>query len=254
MKGRAGFFGSCVFFGNIAADKSNGFRLFVDPAEPDLFVAQNVIFIGQGAVTVYVAAVFKSVEQCFESEVRRQMLAFFRNNIFHANPDALSTFELNLTKDECIDVRSISPQLAEALASDTAEEVYSRAYAQIIDENGKRDFESKFRRQALLDSFGAGHTSVQTEFQRYNDSGKLIWVRAYINMLENPETSDIEGIVYSVDITEEKRNEKIFRIISDEEYDYVALLHLGDRKMQFLNLSPRLLPKYHESSIRRRCL
>ena len=66
-------------------------------------------------------------------------------------------------------------------------------------------------------------------------------------MLENPETSDIEGIVYSVDITEEKRNEKIFRIISDEEYDYVALLHLGDRKMQFLNLSPRLLPKYHEN-------
>jgi len=225
-------------------DTSVDIRLITGDDRPD--ICQRVIYtVISDKDGVPVKAYGVAIDITAQKKEEARYIASIES-LIHANPDALSTFELNLTKDECIDVRSISPQLAEALASDTAEEVYSRAYAQIIDENGKRDFESKFRRQALLDSFGAGHTSVQTEFQRYNDSGKLIWVRAYINMLENPETSDIEGIVYSVDITEEKRNEKIFRIISDEEYDYVALLHLGDRKMQFLNLSPRLLPKYHE--------
>jgi signal transduction histidine kinase/ActR/RegA family two-component response regulator len=65
-------------------------------------------------------------------------------------------------------------------------------------------------------------------------------------MLRNPESKDIEGIIYSLNVTKEKNRDRVFSIIADQEYDYEALLDRKNNTICFLNLSSRLLPKYHE--------
>ena len=82
---------------------------------------------------------------------------------------------------------------------------------------------------------------------RRGENGRPFWVRTYINMLKNPETQDVIGVFYSLDISAEKRHEEIFDIITGEEYDYVALLHADIRKIEFLNLGRKLHQKYRDA-------
>ena len=61
-------------------------------------------------------------------------------------------------------------------------------------------------------------------------------------MLRNPESGDIEGIIYSLNITKDKCRDRVFSIVTDREYDYEALLDPKYDTIHFLNLSSRLLP------------
>jgi hypothetical protein len=66
-------------------------------------------------------------------------------------------------------------------------------------------------------------------------------------MVKDPETEDVIGIFYSLDITGERRQQDIFDTITGEEYDYVALLHADVNKIEFLNVSRKLSQKYHDA-------
>jgi signal transduction histidine kinase/ActR/RegA family two-component response regulator len=65
-------------------------------------------------------------------------------------------------------------------------------------------------------------------------------------MLRNPESGDIEGIIYSLNVTNEKCRSRAFSIITDREYDCEALLDLKTDTIRFLNLSSRILSEFHE--------
>jgi hypothetical protein len=54
-------------------------------------------------------------------------------------------------------------------------------------------------------------------------------VRTFVRMLRNPESDDIEGIIYSLNITNDKYRGRAFEIITDQEYDYEALLDPKNR-------------------------
>jgi hypothetical protein len=49
-------------------------------------------------------------------------------------------------------------------------------------------------------------------------------VRTFVRMLQNPESKDIEGIIYSLNVTRDKYRDRAFSIITDREYDYEALI------------------------------
>ena len=56
----------------------------------------------------------------------------------------------------------------------------------------------------------------------------------------------MRGVCHSLNITNDKYRGRAFEIITDQEYDYEALLDPKNDTMRFLNLSSRLLPRYHE--------
>ena len=40
----------------------------------------------------------------------------------------------------------------------------------------------------------------------------VLWIKTVMNMLRNPETGDIEGVIYSMDVTQEHENKDVLRI------------------------------------------
>jgi signal transduction histidine kinase/ActR/RegA family two-component response regulator len=188
---------------------------------------------------------------------RKQMEQRFNNSLqilLAANPSALCTFHINLTKNTCTEGHGTSPYIMKTLNAPTVDGLCANLEKIITYKKDLKLFHEKLNRQAMLASYNKGINNYYLDYRRLEESGDPIWVRSFINMLENPETGDIEGVIYSVKIEDTKREEEIFRIITEEEYDYVALLHVHTSQIEFIRLNSKLPPKYAEALVKKQRL
>jgi len=208
---------------------------------------KRVIWLGHDCLEISANDIteIKTKEKILKQETAKfyqsvdQMLAM--------NPNALCTFQINLTRNRCSEGHGTSEYIRRLLQSDTADGLLNNI-SSIIPDSGQRDKVMElFDRKKLLSAFQRGRTSLSVDYMRSGENGRPFWVRTYINMLKNPGTQDVIGVFYSQDISAEKRQNEIFNIITGEEYDYVALLHADISKIEFLNVGRKLLKKYHEA-------
>jgi PAS domain S-box-containing protein len=168
-------------------------------------------------------------------------------SILNANPEALCTFQLNLTKNRCLEGHGASPDILHALQADTADGLFQNGLALVPFPEDRERFGALFNRPQLEQAFAAGSASLYLDYRRSIGGCKPFWVRTYISLLKNPGTDDLEGVIYSLDISREKQRSEIFNIITNQELDYVALLHASAGQIEFLNLNSRLNPKYQQA-------
>jgi signal transduction histidine kinase/PAS domain-containing protein len=164
--------------------------------------------------------------------------------LFSANPESLCTFRVNLTGNTCQEPHGISRYVLDSLRSDTVDGMIGNAAKMIPVPEEREKFLHNFSRQKLLELYREGKTDYSIDYRRKAEDGKQIWVRTYVRMLRNPESGDIEGVIYSLNITKDKYRDRAFSIITDREYDYEALIDPENETIRFLNLSSRLLPEY----------
>ena len=153
-------------------------------------------------------------------------------SLLAANPDAIGTLQLNITSDTCGEGHGISQVTKNMLHLKTMESFFEEVAGQITNPETKNEFLAVFNRKSLLENFAAGKNSYSIEYLRANDSNSFIWVRMYLNLLKNPDTGDVEGVAYSVDISKEKQHEEILNIITNKEYDLIAILHLEKQTIE----------------------
>ena len=159
-------------------------------------------------------------------------------------PDAIGTFRLNLTKNTCIDRRSPDPEVEAALTFDTADDFFAGVSALILSREDRESFSAAFSREKLLAAFAAGRSSFTAVYRRRIGNRKVQWLRSFFGVVRNPDTGDVECIAYAQDITKQKQDELIFRLVTNQECDYVAILHLDANQIEFSSLSSKLHPKY----------
>jgi signal transduction histidine kinase len=180
--------------------------------------------------------------QVQEREKYRQTI----ETLLNANPGAIGAFRLNLTKNTCGGQSPFEP-IMRALNADTADGFISNIASTIIGENARRDYRSRISRKKLLNEFARGRASLTTEYRRRIPGEKIQWMLTCFRLLRNPDTGDIECIAYAQDVTLQHRSAAIFDRITEQEFDYVALLHADVNKIEFLKLSQKLLKKYHNA-------
>jgi len=166
-------------------------------------------------------------------------------SVLTANPDALCTFQLNLTRNLCYEGHGASGFILASLQAATADGLIRNNAKMICSQEDREHFQAVFERKKLLAAFAAGTNSGHVEYRRFGENGKPIWVRTHIRMLRNPDTGDVEGAIYSQDISREVQQNQIFRIITSEEYDLIALLHLDTKKVEAIRLGPTLPKTYY---------
>jgi signal transduction histidine kinase/ActR/RegA family two-component response regulator len=165
-------------------------------------------------------------------------------SLLDTNPDALCTFQLNLTRDLCYGGHGTSRYYLERLNSDTASGLFRNNAAMVPYPEDRRRLCDMFTCDRLIECYNSDKTQLQLDYRRQGENGRPFWVRTFVYLLKNPVTSDIEGVIYSTDISALKRDEEIFNIITSQECDYVAILDMEANTLEFMNLSYRLNEKY----------
>jgi len=178
-----------------------------------------------------------------QQEMFRQTI----QSLFAANPESLCTVRVNLSRNSCHEPHGQSQFIRDALRAGTVDGMIEKAAAMIPIPVERRAFRHDLSRNKLLALYHQGRTDFALDYRRRTEGGRLIWVRIFVRMLRNPETGDIEGIVYSLNVTRDKYRDLAFSILTDREYDCEALLDTRDDTVRFLNLSTRLPVRYRKS-------
>ncbi|WP_458862867.1 PAS domain-containing hybrid sensor histidine kinase/response regulator [Acidaminobacterium chupaoyuni] len=182
-------------------------------------------------------------------EAQQQERKKFRGamqSLLAANPQAVGSLQLNLTANLCHSGHGLSPATNKIFHAKTVDAFFGGVASRMIDPAARQQFLSVFNRAALINDFQAGAASRSVEYLRENEGAPPIWIRLYLNLLANPDTGDVEGVAYSVDISREKRREEILNIITSQEYDLIALIHLKDETVEAYFLG-ETLPAHYRS-------
>lgn len=185
-------------------------------------------------------------ENVLAQERERNKFRSSMQALLAANPEAVGTVQFNLTQNLSEEKNDFSGAVRQAVPVKTADELFQGIAAQITDGKMRQDFLSRFSRQLLLCEFQNGKTGKTMEYIRCNGRGLPEWIRIYLNLLQNPDTGDVEGVAYSVDISREKRRDEILRIITSQEHDLIALIHLDTREVEAFFLGDTLPGAFRE--------
>jgi signal transduction histidine kinase/ActR/RegA family two-component response regulator len=177
---------------------------------------------------------------------RQEQAAFYRNmhELLSENPDALGMLRANVTDNVCIKERGAKSLFIDEEQPDTLDGIIEAVAGRIPSEKDRKEFLKKFNSQNLIDEFENGKKNIQFEYRRTGKNGCGLWIKTVMNMLRNPETGDIEGVIYSMDVTREHENKDVLRILTGREYDFIAILHLDTGIVEAVHLGTTLPKPY----------
>lgn len=195
-------------------------------------------------LTVYVAVQQRiNADYAVEkAKYREEMLKYEKTleKILSASADALGIFHLNLTKNTRNDTQGTSAYIRNLIHGTTVDETFDSIAKVVTDKNDAVEFRKVFNRKKLLQNFTEDNSSVSLEFHRLTDSGESHLIKAFLNMIRNPATGDIEAIAYSIDIDKQEKEEKVISAITNREYDYIVLIDVKTRKIHYQYLSNKI--------------
>src|SRR5574344_531274 len=167
------------------------------------------------------------------TEQKRELDKYNRSleELLKLNPNALCSFRLNLSSNNLESGHGSSTAIQKLLDVKTVDELFSNIATLTTEQDDMHSFTSCFNRKQLLADFAKGKTSVSLAYHRKVDNGENHSVKTSLNMLKNPETGDIEAIVYSVDNEQEETDKAIIDSILNTEYDYIALISVKAKKI-----------------------
>ena len=141
------------------------------------------------------------------------------------SPYALGLYRMNLTKNEFNPqvIGKASARLRNQIPK-TVDEFFEYAYEHCGTLRDEKRFSSLFSRDQLLMSFAEGFPNHSLQHLYYLDEDRPIWITTSVNMARNPDTGDVEAILYTVDTNREKILEEMLTVITENDYEYISMI------------------------------
>lgn len=141
------------------------------------------------------------------------------------SPYALGMYRMNLSRNE------FNPQVlgrtSDGLRNQipkTVDEFFDYAYEHCGTRRDEKLFGSIFSRYHLLAKYAEGFPNHSLQHLYYMEGNRPTWITTAINMARNPDTGDVEAILYTVDTNREKITEEMLLAITQNDYEYISLI------------------------------
>ena len=154
--------------------------------------------------------------------------------ILEGRPDYLSSYRVNLTKDECEYGTSKIPEALIATSGISATELFDIAAERVPDEDERQVYAEYIDRYSLLNAYSSGQKSVSLN-HNYHLCGKDMYLTTTINMYRNPLTGDVEGVVYLFDMSHHYLEKKIQSRLIGKQFESIAVIKVNTGKFYLLS-------------------
>lgn len=155
----------------------------------------------------------------------------FLNYRLFAQRDAIASFTVSLSRNLCLDCRCRIPPFNEIDQSKGLEAFFHRLSEDIPEGEERTRFQTVFNVQLLLSRFKDGENSIHFEFRYLPVNGRAVWRRSDIEMLENPDTHDVEAFIYTFDIDYIKNQQLVSRHLIRNDYEFIGLIDIVEKKL-----------------------
>ncbi|MEG0804764.1 MAG: hypothetical protein RSF90_07400, partial [Pygmaiobacter sp.] len=152
-----------------------------------------------------------------ETEKRYREELSFRKAMQKAT---MASINVNLTQNSILDYKSNFDEInAHMKAAKTAQAYFDQVASELTTPEMKRQCAEIFNRDALLQNFGNGQTTVSLELTRRIE-GRQYWTVATAYMMKRQEDQNVVAFVYSTNITNERTMQAVMNAIVKTDYDF----------------------------------
>lgn len=158
---------------------------------------KRIIWEGEEAFIEFATDItdVRRAQEIFQTQMQR---------LISSIPEAQGIFHLNLTKNICISMNGVSDNLQRLDESGAIDELMHQIVSFIPDENMRKKYLEAYSRESLISAYENGKSQIEQELLSYYADKSIRWTRMTARLLMNPQTGDLECILYGMDINEEK--------------------------------------------------
>lgn len=172
---------------------------------------KKIMWEGEEAFVEYAVDItaIRRAEQVFESQMQLLLKSI---------PEAQGIFHLNLTQDKWISSNGVSANIQFLQDIPTVDTLIRQLAEYIPDKLMKEKFIKAYSRESLLHSYDSAKTEVVQELLSYYEDESVRWTKMTARLIMNPNTGNLECILYGMDINEEKfYKERIQKVEKEKE-------------------------------------
>lgn len=155
----------------------------------------------------------------------------FLNYRLFAQRDAIASFTVSLSRNLCLDCRCNIPPFSELVQNKGLDYFFKQLADDIPEGEERTRFQTVFNIQMLLSRFKDGENSIHFEFRYHPKNGRPVWRRSDIELLENPDTHDVEAFIYTFDIDYAKTQQLTSRHLIQKDYEFIGLIDTVEHKL-----------------------
>lgn len=148
------------------------------------------------------------------------------NAVLRMNPDSMATFQINITANTCNSCSSAYTYFAETCKSSTYDDIVTNFLPLIPDKNEKIHFVNSFSRGSIISSFNQGVLQIKLEHHILTKSNHEEWVRSTVDIVKNPISGDVEGVLHITNIHHSKTVDSLINGTVQREFDYIVLAYV----------------------------
>lgn len=155
------------------------------------------------------------------------------------NLGGIASYRLNLSQNKLVSGSAIYPQVTNELKTETAD-LHFRAVAEsTADEQIKLEILKEYHCAALIQKYKQGIRQLTAEYPVRSrvkpTEGQIRWFRAINDLVANPDTGDIEDFSTVIEITKQKKNEKMLNSMASHGCDYIGLIDVCAWKIEIFD-------------------
>lgn len=159
------------------------------------------------------------------------------NKMISAVQEAMGIFYVNLTKDTCIRINGTQELIGALKDVKSYKDLTDILSETIVGDNAKHRYRTAFDREHLLQLYSESKLEKVMDVQCRVPMSGIHWVRVTVQMMHNPETDDIEAVMYGMDVDDIlKRQEENSHLIGLLSNAYVSMHYINLEENTFKQL------------------
>ena len=173
-------------------------------------------------------------------DTQMKVMDAYRNHlatVMQLNPNAISTFRMNLTRDTVSDGASPYWNIFKLQKSGRMTGFFRDAEPLIPNEGERRIFRRTFDRKNLLAGFEQGNVRVDLKHRYLLKTELTKWVTTSLDMMRNPLNGEVEAIMYTNDVNRETVEQQIVQEALRRDYEAAGIV--DTRNGEFYYFYPR---------------
>ena len=174
----------------------------------------------EGCLNIY--SVYSDITELKESEQRVKLRYNMQLDCRKVlDEGAVASAILNLTKNTIEYLKNKYMEEKKLLEISSVDELIARIIDHIPNEKDKAFYASKYGRYHLIEAFQQGKFILEWEHLYELNDHFICWLKTFVNLVQNPDTGDIEAFVYACDINKEKITQSLIDSAIHSDYDYM---------------------------------
>lgn len=176
-----------------------------------------------GDVILYASYHDISKERREQELIRQQYKELLVQHYRTPGPDTLIVGHCNITRSQIMEISDYTDSgLLERFGAER-DAFFTGIATLIVDEDERRDYLARFLNDPSLAAFQAGIKELEQDcFIRLPGDERGRYVKIKVNLVQDPDTGDITGILTVYDITEQVISDRNLRQLSTSGYDLIV--------------------------------